>query len=533
MVFLIPIWKRAPFIRLTIPFICGIIIRHYSENPVFIGVALLIIAMAGITAFSFLPVEKKYLNYHIRGVLINVLMLASGMVIAAARDPFANARLVENFKEDGAVISATIIEPLTEKPATWRAMARMTSIRNGDRLLFPHVKMILYFRKDSTASPPGYGSTVVFVKAPRPIKNKDPASRFDYAKYCAFRNIHYQVFLKADEFIVTSIAKPDGYDNLIFSIRSCVISVIKENIPGKKEVGLALALLIGYKDELHRDLVESYSNTGVVHVIAISGLHLGLIYALLKFLCSPLAAKSGGRYLSALLVMGGLWLFTFLAGASPSVLRSAVMFSAIVIGDCAGRKAPLINNLAASAFFLLCVDPYWLWDLGFILSYTALMGIAIFNRPLYHLLPVKNRLLDAVWKLNAVTLSAQILTMPVIIYQFGQFPNLFLLTNFIAVPVSSLILAGEILLCCVFAFPDVARGVGTLLSGMIRFMNNAIVFFDRFSFSSTRGLDISFLQMTLLYVFIACMSAWLLLHEKKGLFASLVTVSFFFAAAAF
>ena len=87
------------------------------------------------------------------------------------------------------------------------------------------------------------------------------------------------------------------------------------------------------------------------------------------------------------------------------------------------------------------------------------MGIAIFNRPLYHLLPVKNRLLDAVWKLNAVTLSAQILTMPVIIYQFGQFPNLFLLTNFIAVPVSSLILAGEILLCCVFAFPDVARGV--------------------------------------------------------------------------
>jgi competence protein ComEC len=307
-----------------------------------------------------------------------------------------------------------------------------------------------------------------------------------------------------------------------------VVEVVKRNVGGRQEAGLALALLIGYKDDLDRDLLQAYSNTGVVHVIAISGLHLGLIYALLNLVCRPFQRTKAGKFASAGITVCGLWLFTLLAGAAPSVLRSAVMFTAIVAGSCVSKKTPLINNLAASAFFLLCIDPYWLWDLGFILSYTALLSIAIFNKPVYHLVIVKNKIVDAIWKLNAVTLSAQLLTMPAIIYNFGQFPNLFLFTNFIAVPLSSIILMAEIALCCVSSFEKLAHVTGWGISAMIRLMNNKIVFTDRFRFSTTRGLNINFLQVILLYVFIACLGCWLLIKKKYGLHAALVTAILFF-----
>ena len=149
-----------------------------------------------------------------------------------------------------------------------------------------------------------------------------------------------------------------------------MINVLQKNIAGKKECGLAEALLIGYRNDLDKNLIQSYSNTGVVHVVAISGLHLGLVYFILTTICGRVKIK----LLKAAIIISGLWLFSLLAGGGPSVLRSALMFSIIVIGESFSKKSTVMNNLAVSAFLLLCFDPYWLWDLGFILSYTELLA---------------------------------------------------------------------------------------------------------------------------------------------------------------
>jgi competence protein ComEC len=533
MVFFVPIWKEAPFVRVFVPFALGIITQHYSGNAAWVSWILLSVSAAGIGAFSLLPLRKQFLNYTIQGIFINLLLFASGAVITLFKNPFRQKDLIDNFKTDTSTVVAVINEPPVEKKASWKAMACLRSVTNGGRSIFPTSDMILYFRKDSAMRLPKYGDRLAFAKPLKHIKNRDPPSRFDYVQYCAFKNIHFQVFLQKKDYQLLDGNERDRITDFILQIRDYVVTTIKQNVEGRQEAGLALALLIGYKDDLDRDLLQAYSNTGVVHVIAISGLHLGLIYALLSLVCRPLQRIKAGRYVSAVISIGGLWLFTLLAGAAPSVLRSAVMFTAIVVGNCISKKTPLINNLAASAFFLLCLDPYWLWDLGFILSYTALLSIAIFNKAVYHLLAVKNKIVDAVWKLNAVTLSAQILTMPVIIYNFGQFPNLFLVTNFIAVPLSSVILMAELMLCCISRFERLAHLAGWAISAMIRLMNNVIVFADRIGFSTTRGLDISFPQVVLLYVFIACVSCWLLLEKKQGLFAGLVTAVVFFAAGLF
>jgi competence protein ComEC len=177
--------------------------------------------------------------------------------------------------------------------------------------------------------------------------------------------------------------------------------------------------------------------------------------------------------------------------------------------------------LAVSAFILLCINPYWLWDVGFQLSYAAVLSIIIFMQPIYNWFYIKNKVLDLAWKLNAVTLAAQVLTVPLSIYHFHQFPNYFLLTNFIAVPLSSMIVLGEIFLCAIAWMPSIALPAGKLLSWMIGLMNTWIERIESLHFSLWDGLQINSLQAILLVVFAAGISYWLMEKVKTGLMIGL------------
>jgi competence protein ComEC len=255
----------------------------------------------------------------------------------------------------------------------------------------------------------------------------------------------------------------------------------------------------------------------VVHVIAISGLHLGLIYWLLLQLLKPLQKRKKWKWLRPVLIIASLWLFSLLAGAQPSVLRSAVMFTCIVLGETYTRRTSIYNTLALSAFILLCINPFWLWDVGFQLSYVAVLSIVIFMQPIYNWFYIKNKALDFIWRLNAVTLAAQILTIPVSIYHFHQFPNYFLLTNFIAVPLSSLILLGEIFLCIISFIPPVAIAAGKILAWLIYIMNSYVEKIEALPFSLYDGLQVTIIQTVFIIAVIAGISVWLLEKKKIGL----------------
>jgi len=244
-------------------------------------------------------------------------------------------------------------------------------------------------------------------------------------------------------------------------------------------------------------------------------LHLGLIYWLLTLLFKPFH-KRKFRWLRPILILTGLWLFSLLAGAQPSVLRSAVMFTCIALGDSLDKKSSVFNSLALSAMLLLCINPYWLWDVGFQLSYAAVLSIVIFMQPVYHWFYIRNKILDLIWKLNAVTIAAQILTVPIVIYHFHQFPLSFMFTNFLAVPLSSFILLGEILLCILSFIPGVATITGKLISWLIRMMNSYIERIEMIPFSLWDGLQISIPQAILLMIVAAGLGFWLMEKNKPG-----------------
>ncbi len=522
-------WKQAPFVRLIIPLIAGMLLQWYCPIPVSFCKALGIISTIAIIAFNLRSSFLKFRLAWFNGVFINVLFISLGMLIIWYKDVAHQQQWINHFYQPKVYVVATLQEPLSEKTNSFKATASVQQLIQEDTAYNVKGNIIIYFKKDSTAQQLGYGTQIIFNTTLQPIKNSGNPGCFNYEQYSALQNIHHQVFLGAGDYVLLADKNKSLVNDFLLATREKVLKIITRYISGEKEAGLAEALLVGYKDDLDKTLVQSYTNTGVVHVIAISGMHLGLIYWLLTLILAPLKKRKHTKWLSPVLVITGLWLFALLAGGGPSILRSAVMFTCIVIGQSMERKTYIYNSLAASAFILLCINPFWLWDAGFQLSYTAVLSIVIFMKPIYNLLYFKNKGIDTIWKLMAVTIAAQVLTTPVSIYHFHQFPVYFLITNLPAVPLSSLIVLLEIVLCVVAPLPALAKPLGVLLHWLIYMLNSFIEHMESLPFSLWNGLQINMLQVILLYGFIATAAYWLMQENKKAFLTSLVLLFGFLA----
>jgi competence protein ComEC len=524
-----PIWKESPFIRLVIPLVAGITCQWYLPFSVLLLWLSFAASAAALWLFSLLPLLRQYRAQWFTGVCLHAILFATGGLLLYYNDIRLQETSISRKYSAGKAVLVTIEEPLTEKKQSYKSIASVQAVLFDHSISKASGKILLYFQKDSTVQHLQYGNQLLLFKALQPVKNTGNPGCFDYQQYCTFQGISYQVYLKKGEFVALKIKNENLFRKYLLSTRAKIVALLQKYIPGAKESGLAEAMLIGYKEDLDKSLVQSYSNTGVVHIIAISGLHLGLIYWLLMMLCKPLAKRAAGRLLQPILIITGLWLFSYIAGGSPSVLRSVVMFTCLVIGEHMNRKASVYNSLAASAFLLLCYNPFWLWDAGFQLSYAAVLSLAIFYNPIYHLLFIRNKPMDLAWKSTSVTLAAQILTVPVSVFHFHQFPNLFLIANLLAVPLSGIIIIGEILLCTVSLIPFLATAIGYFLQYAIYGLNTFIEAVSSLPFATMNNLLISLPQLVCLYLFISALTWWLFQYSRKGLIISLMALLFFMA----
>ncbi|MEP7278213.1 MAG: ComEC/Rec2 family competence protein [Bacteroidota bacterium] len=529
------IWKQAPFLRLVIPFMAGIALQWYGAWPVWLSWLLCLAGITGMYFFNRRATFRQFKDGWVNGILINTLLVSAGLLTTYYKDARHRQNWMNHYYQNGDMVTVTLEEPLTEKANSFKATASVQLLVHGILQYPVSGHIIIYFKKDFPAVQPGYGTQLVFNKPLQPIKNTGNPGSFDYERYAAFLGIYQQVFLLPEEYKMLPLKNENQLWHFLFHTQKTVLQTLTAYIPGKKEAGLAEALLLGYRDDLDKTLVQSYSNTGVVHIIAISGMHLGLIYWLLNILLSPLKKRKQTKWLLPLLVITGLWLFSLLVGGGPSILRSAVMFTCIVAGESAQRKTFIYNSLAASAFILLCINPFWLWNAGFQLSYSAVLGIVIFMKPFYNWIGFKNKLVAGTWKMVAISLAAQVLTTPVSLYHFHQFPVYFLVTNIPAVPLSGIIVLLEIALCLFAPLPALAIPAGLFLHHLIYTMNSFIEYMESLPFSLWSQLQVNEQQVVLLYALIVCLSWWLMKKNKiarrAGLFFLLVflflrTVSF-------
>ena len=478
--------------------------------------------------FRLLPISQRFKYKVLQGIVVNGMLLALGLLLAWQKDTRHSTNWYGNNYRDGDLVVIRINEPLTEKAKSFKAEACVESVIHNDSVTACTGKLLLYFSKDSITQNLRYGDRILVHKNLQPIKNSGNPGAFDYEQYAAFHGIFHNVFLKQKDWVLLHDSHVNVFSAFLFSARESILSVLRRHLnTGKDELGIAEALLIGYTQDLDKDLVQAYSNTGVVHIIAISGMHLALIYVMLVWLFARIPLVKRSKILQVVLILACLWLFSLLTGAAASVLRSAVMFTFICIGKNFVRQSSVYNSLAASAFVLLCYDPYFLWDVGFQLSYLALAGIIAFQKPLYGLFFIKNKWIDKVWQLAAVSLAAQVLTFPVCIYYFHQFPTLFLLANIIVVPLSGIILYAEIFLLALAWIPFVGNWLGRITAWMVWLMNAVITRINQISFSVWDKIPATLFSTTLLYVLVIAVSVWLLNKQKRALQTAMICMFLF------
>ncbi len=516
-------WQQMPFVRLILPLLIGIVVQFYLQFSLSTIVLSLVAATVLLLYLFFLPLTTFYKFRAWQGAIIHTFITVIGALLVYLQDVRHHPAYMGSQPHN--ILLATVNEPPVEKAKTYKAEIVVQATWQQDHWSSVTGKALAYFSKDQP--PLSYGSTLLIGKPLEPIKNAGNPGSFNYQQYNAYQNIYHQVFLKATDYVVVPAAGGHLFQSWLFQIREKVIATLKRYISGHKQAGVAEALLIGYRNDLDKDLVQAYSNTGVVHIIAISGLHLGLIYASLLLLLRPFKKLYLFKWLKPIMLLTVLWVFTLLAGAAPSILRSAVMFSFIVVGETLSKKSSIYNTLAASAFVMLCINPFYLWDVGFLLSYSAVISIVMFSKHVYNWFYLTNKFLDFIWKLVSVTLSAQVLTAPIIFYFFHQFANLFLLSNCLVVPLSSVILFAELTLIVVSFAPIIATPIGIITNWLLGLMNNFIELVNQLPFAVYNGIQNSLTETVLLYLIIVSICYWLL-YKHKVAFLFAATCSFAF-----
>src|SRR5688500_15327475 len=273
--------KKAPFTRLLLPLIAGIISQWQLQLTLKIWIPVFSISLLLLLTLFLLPPFEKFLYTSVNGFFIAIIFFSLGAGLAWKKDIRHNKYWLGNLYKETNALMVRLEEPLSEKIKSYKAIASVQTMADNPEIFPVKGKIIIYFQKDSSLPQLNYGSRLIFIKPLQAIKNSGNPAGFNYKRYCLFQDISHQVYLRPGEFELLPDKTGSWFKNFLFSTRENILKILQKNIQGEKEQGLAEALLIGYKDDLDKNLIQSYSNTGVVHIIAISGLHLGLIYWLL------------------------------------------------------------------------------------------------------------------------------------------------------------------------------------------------------------------------------------------------------------
>lgn len=304
------------------------------------------------------------------------------------------------------------------------------------------------------------------------------------------------------------VSRLERSKNYFLSQRARLLDRLSENGVDGNVYAVVAAMALGDKSQLTKELKETYAVTGAAHVLALSGLHLSIIYTLL----SLLLCRRRWQVVSQVLIIICIWSFVFLVGMSASVVRSAVMLTAYALLSLGNRNRMSVNTLAFTAIVMLIVHPLSLFDIGFQLSFLAVLSILIWYPVFEALIPqsflMSHRLVRWLWSLLGVSCAAQLGTAPLIAYYFGRFSSLFLITNFVVIPFAPLILY---LTLAVLFVPSIAY----LLIYIVNALNGILAFVASTPWVSIT-LHPSILQIIMVYVIIA--ATYLLIDRLSGTF---------------
>jgi len=515
-------WRQFPLVRMILPVFLGMSTGIFFETDLKIPLALpgIIFLCFGILVFF----PKFIFPYSLRwitGILIFLLTaLFSFRIMMMGKDTlkkdyFGNFQPIQRF------CIGEIIEPVIQKQKSTKLIVSITWMMENGEWRKTRGKALIYIGKSPRSQLLCYGDRLVMnTQFTIPDESRNPGG-FDNRRYLRLKGIYLQAYVKPDHWRLISRGNRNPVFQMALSWRDRMLMILRGNGVNGREFAVASALLLGYVDEIDNDLMRDYSATGVMHILSVSGMHVGMIFLVLEKLLAFLEKRKKGAYVKALMVIVFIWLYALITGLSPAVLRAAAMLSLVVVGKTMKRHPDILNILAASVIFLLVWQPSLLADLGFQLSYLAVAGIVLLYKPVYDFFVPGNGLLDKIWSIVAISIAAQLVTLPLCLYYFHQFPNYFIITNIIVIPLSNLIIYTGILALALGNIPWISLLVAKALSLMVWFLNAFIHWMGSLPFSVTRGIIITFPESLVLYLILITGAVFISGKKKKWLFVSI------------
>lgn len=408
---------------------------------------------------------------------------------------------------------ATLISAAKSTDKTFGFKADISAVKMDSIWQKAEGKAMLYFQKDSSTAKFQYGDEVLVKAKLTELAAPGNPQEFNYKRFLSFNQVYHQQYVTHQN--VYLMGRDRGNVLMASSIKTgqFLETQLAQYISDPRSLAIAKALTLGIKDELDNDLRNAYAAAGAMHVLAVSGLHVGIIFLIVSTFFKKWRYHKKGRFLFALISLLVLWFYAFITGLSPSVLRAATMFSFIILAQTGRRRTNIYNTLAASAFVLLCYNPYLIFSVGFQLSYLAVAGIVFFQPKIYALFQFKYVLADKIWAITCVSIAAQLVTAPLGLLYFHQFPTYFFLSNLVVIPAAFVILNGTLLVLLFSFIPLVASVMGLILDYIIRFVNFLVFGLEFFPGSIIDGIYITTLESWFIYLLIACMA--FLISEKR------------------
>jgi competence protein ComEC len=390
-----------PALRLLLPFILGILLSTETVSIHVTGACLsgafLIVSVSVILYVNVVKTTSRiYRLRYVSGLAVSVTLCALGYLVTFFNTDINNSHHVAHAEsiavQKKAIYTGIVADPIVIRDKTVSVLIRLQKISNGDTSIDIDGKVLASVVKDSSAETMQYGDKLIFNGVVTPYEGPKNPDQFDYKGYQSLHHIYHRVYLRGGDWHLLATGQGNALLAAVYRVRTYFLSLIKQTVSGTNELAVATAIMLGYRDYVTDEVMQAYSGSGVLHVLSVSGLHVAVLYYVLNILLGWMDRRRRLEILKGILVIIVMLFYAGLTGLSPPVLRSVWMFSLITIARLLDRDVSMYNVLSVSCLLLLIWDPYYVADVGFQLSYIAVVGI-VYLYPILHRLislPVLN-----------------------------------------------------------------------------------------------------------------------------------------------
>lgn len=520
-------FNKIPLFRLVLPFTIGIIAGIYlGDYVVSSSIVFAFLVTILIVSFCALPFLKKiaYSKRWMFGIPLNTFLLSAGMLTAVVNTERFYPNHISGVTETQHQFVVQATKNVVEKNKSFKLEAEVLTLFENGKQRTVNGKVILYLEKDSVSARVKYGDIILVNAQLQQLREAQNPAQFNYKQFLLFHQITRQAYVPSKSFAVTGVNKGNATMKWIYNLRDYLLSILQKHGLEGREFAVGAALILGYTDELDPEIMRAYAGSGALHVLSVSGLHVGIMYVVIAWLLSFLDKFKRGNIIKAILLLAFLAFYAMITGLSPSVLRAAVMFGFIVIAKAFNYHTNIYNTLAVSAMSLLIYDPYLVMQVGFQLSYLAVIGIITFQPLLVDLWEPKTKLMSWIWEITCVSIAAQIATAPLGFLYFHQFPVYFMISNLLVIPVSTGILyVGLVTLLSSF-IPELCDYLTLFLKCMIIVLNKSVEITEALPYSILGGIDISIIETWMLYFIVVAFFVFITQRNMAGLYVSLIAL---------